>query len=58
MAIGTHHPVIEAVVAPGGGFTFAVGLGPECVLRVQDAAPEAWFEPFMQRVAKQVFGMG
>ncbi len=28
LAIGTNHPVIQAVVAPGGGFAFAVGLSP------------------------------
>ncbi|MNG93822.1 hypothetical protein D3C79_528040 [compost metagenome] len=40
LAIGPDHAVIEAVVAAAGRFTFTEGLGPQCVVRVQDAAPE------------------
>ncbi|MNP01192.1 hypothetical protein D3C76_929970 [compost metagenome] len=58
LAIGADHPVVEAVITPGGGLAVAVGLGPERVLGVQDAAPEARFEPIMQRVAEQVLGVG
>ncbi|MNO34805.1 hypothetical protein D3C76_248490 [compost metagenome] len=58
LAIGPDYPVVEAVVAPGGGFAVAVGLGPEGILRVQDAAPEAGLEPVGQWVAEQAFGVG
>ncbi|MNN05240.1 hypothetical protein D3C81_1179930 [compost metagenome] len=58
LAIGADYPVIKAVITPGGGFTVAVGLGPERILGVQDAAPEAGLEPVVQRIAEQVFGMG
>ncbi|MNR65722.1 hypothetical protein D3C85_1888870 [compost metagenome] len=57
LAVGPDYPIVQAMVASGCGFAFAVGLSPQGVVRVQNAAPEARLEPVAQRVAKQVFGM-
>ncbi|MNG04145.1 hypothetical protein D3C84_872560 [compost metagenome] len=51
-AIGTNHPILKAMVAPRSGFAVAVGLGPEGVIGVDDAAPEARTQPLVQWITE------